>query len=305
LTGERESYFVNYSENISELAETIQRGWYYYGQKLLTEDRKRGTDPLVVQSLSKFIFCIQNHDQIGNRAMGDRLNHKIPLNEFKAASALLLTVPSTPLLFMGQEWASSSPFQFFTDHHKDLGKLVTEGRRREFQAFSAFSDHARLEEIPDPQALETFMNSKLKWEERTQSNSAHSQVFQFYRKLIALRKLEPALRTADRTNCIISILDNNTLQLVRKPPITGAFSTESVIISIVHMKHQVGDGTVMSFLVFTDPNEQWLREKKFEIVLTSEDENMSMKPKLIKENDGYHKIEFICASAIILKEIKS
>jgi len=236
--------------------------------------------------------------------MGDRLNHKVPFNEFKAASALLLTVPSTPLLFMGQEWACSSPFQFFTDHHKDLGKLVTEGRRREFQAFSAFSDHARLEEIPDPQALETFMNSKLKWEERTQSNSTHSQIFQFYRKLIALRKLEPALRTADRTNCIISILDNNTLQLVRKPPITGDFSTDSVIISIVHMKHQVGDGTVMSFLVFADPNELWLREKKFEIVLTSEDEKMSMKPKLIKENGGYYKVEFVCASAIILKEIK-
>ena len=94
--------------------------------------------------------------------MGERLNHQIAPNLYKTASALLLLIPETPMLFQGQEWASSSPFQFFTDHNAELGKLVTEGRRREFGKFKAFNDPAIREKIPDPQAESTFTNSKLK-----------------------------------------------------------------------------------------------------------------------------------------------
>lgn len=106
--------------------------------------------------------CIQNHDQIGNRAMGERLNHQLSPHLYKTASALLLLIPATPMLFQGQEFSSSSPFQYFTDHNAELGKLVTEGRRREFGKFKAFNDPATREKIPDPQAQTTFENSKLK-----------------------------------------------------------------------------------------------------------------------------------------------
>jgi len=85
------------------------------------------------------IFCLQNHDQIGNRPFGRRLHHQIDPALFRALSAVLLVAPETPLLFMGQEWAASSPFLYFTDHHQELGRLVTEGRRREFSRFDAFA----------------------------------------------------------------------------------------------------------------------------------------------------------------------
>ena len=85
--------------------------------------------------MHRFVACLQNHDQIGNRPRGDRLNHSIAPESWRAASVLLLTAPMTPLLFMGQEWAASTPFQFFTDLEPELGSLVTDGRRREFSNF--------------------------------------------------------------------------------------------------------------------------------------------------------------------------
>ena len=105
---------------------TIKRGWWR-GQ----------SDPAGV-SYPQFIYCLQNHDQIGNRALGDRLHHGIDAATYRAATALLLLLPQTPLLFMGQEWAASTPFCYFTDHHDELGVLVSEGRRREFADFTGF-----------------------------------------------------------------------------------------------------------------------------------------------------------------------
>ena len=112
--------------------------------------------------MPRFVHCIQNHDQVGNRALGERLQHLIELDAYRAASALLLLCPATPLLFMGQEWAASTPFLLFTDHNAELGRLVTDGRRAEFAGFTAFSG----ELVPDPQARATFERSKLRWDER-------------------------------------------------------------------------------------------------------------------------------------------
>ena len=113
-----------------------------------------------------FIFCIQNHDRIGNRAFGERLNHQVDAATYRAASALLLLAPQTPLLFMGQEWAASSPFLFFTDHEPELGRRVREGRLREFRSYRAFQEATALERIPDPQDEATFLTSRLDWSER-------------------------------------------------------------------------------------------------------------------------------------------
>src|SRR6185503_3750749 len=122
------------------------------------------------------IYCIQNHDQIGNRALGDRFESG---EVFRSASLLLLFLPMTPLLFMGQEWGASSPFLYFTDHEPELGKLISAGRSREFEAFPEFADPARRAKIPDPQAYSTFIDSKLCWEEREMPE--HAATLALYR----------------------------------------------------------------------------------------------------------------------------
>ena len=131
--------------------------------------------------MRKCVVCLQNHDQVGNRAMGDRLHQEIDTASWRAASALLLTVPMTPLLFMGQEWAASTPFRYFTDHEPALGRLVTEGRRREFKDFPEFAAEGAEARIPDPQAVATFEASRLQWNERNRGE--HKRVLALYRRL--------------------------------------------------------------------------------------------------------------------------
>eukprot|EP01113_Clastostelium_recurvatum_P012486 TRINITY_DN1649_c0_g1_i3.p1 TRINITY_DN1649_c0_g1~~TRINITY_DN1649_c0_g1_i3.p1 ORF type:complete len:716 (+),score=111.68 TRINITY_DN1649_c0_g1_i3:61-2148(+) len=212
--GDNESYFRFFSGTADDIATTIKQGWWYVGQQLdmvnvaddaepaqadeqkvsdtdkdtktekKEEKKTRGSDPKGIPH-GAFVVCIQNHDQVGNRPDGDRLHHVVPPTQYLAASALMLLAPQTPLLFQGQEWACSTPFCFFTDHNQDLGKLVTEGRRREFKDFSAFAKRS-IESIPDPQAEKTFRNSCLKWEEAQAKE--HVAVLQAYKQLLALRK---------------------------------------------------------------------------------------------------------------------
>jgi maltooligosyltrehalose trehalohydrolase len=162
---------------------------------------------------SAFVHCIQNHDQVGNRAMGERLDQDIPLPVYRALSALLLLSPYTPLLWMGQEWAASTPFQFFTDFPKELGQLVTEGRRNEFKAFAAFADPAVRDHIPDPQAEETFVHSRLRWEER--SEAPHKGMLALYSELLAMRRTNQALRLHDRGHFSVTALGDRALALRR------------------------------------------------------------------------------------------
>ena len=164
LAGDNEGYYRDYTGSMSNLAGTLNQGWHFTGQYSTHLQEHRGTDPTGIPP-RRFVFCIQNHDQIGNRALGERLHHQIDLAAYRAASVLLLCAPATPLLFMGQEWAATTPFLYFTDHPEELGKLVTEGRRNEFRHFSAFSDAAARERIPDPQDQATFRASRLDWSE--------------------------------------------------------------------------------------------------------------------------------------------
>lgn len=181
LAGDRAGYYSDYDGSPASIARTLRNGWFYEGQHSQYRGHSRGT-PTEDLERNRFVICIQNHDQIGNRAHGERLNHQVSAESYRAASGLLLLAPETPLLFMGQEWAASSPFQYFTDHHEQLGQLVTEGRRREF---SDFPDFARAA-IPDPQAESTFFRSQLKWMEREQP--VHAEMLRWYTRLIELRK---------------------------------------------------------------------------------------------------------------------
>jgi maltooligosyltrehalose trehalohydrolase len=196
VAGDSHGYYRGYPATTAALAETAQRGWYPAGPfapktapapaatPAATPGKTHATtsahDPAWVRQ-EQFVFCIQNHDQVGNRARGDRLHHAIELDVYRAVSALLLFLPELPLLFMGQEWAASAPFQYFTDHHDELGQRVREGRRREFSAFPDFDG-----EVPDPQSPATFSRSKLDWAEL--EKPPHHGVHALYRDLLARRR---------------------------------------------------------------------------------------------------------------------
>lgn len=185
LTGLRESYFASYAGSSDELAATLERGWFYTGQAFpFWNGRGRGADCSHLPPYS-FVYCIENHDQVGNRALGERLEHLVDPALFRAASMLLCLSPYPPLLFMGQEWAASSPFLFFTQHEGELGRAVSEGRRKEF-AQAGLNASIRPEDIPDPQELMTFVRSKLDWTEL--QAQPHRDILALYRECLRVRK---------------------------------------------------------------------------------------------------------------------
>jgi maltooligosyltrehalose trehalohydrolase len=211
MTGEREGYYANFQGNSTELAQTLAHGWFYRGQTESASGVARGGDPAGLAA-QQFVYCISNHDQVGNRAFGERLSHVTSTAAYRAASALLCLVPQTPMLFMGQEWAASTPFKFFTDHEAELGKAITSGRRREFRHFSAFRDSAVLETIPDPQARGTFLDSKLPWEEMHEP--AHAGVLLLYWEFLELRRTHAAFRGSNRDNRVVLDLGDGIVALL-------------------------------------------------------------------------------------------
>ncbi|HVJ89947.1 MAG TPA: malto-oligosyltrehalose trehalohydrolase, partial [Labilithrix sp.] len=189
LTGERDGYYAAYEGGAAELARVIEKGWLYEGQVYAPTEEPRGRRATL--SHEHLVYCIQNHDQVGNRALGNRLTEDVSLEAFMGASLLLLFLPALPLIFMGQEWAATTPFIYFTDHEAELGAAVTRGRRDEFKKFRAFHDPTLRERIPDPQALSTFERSKLRWSER--SSGRHAEVLSLYRKMLHLRAHDAVL----------------------------------------------------------------------------------------------------------------
>lgn len=193
LTGAQENYYADYSGSTEDLALAVEEGFIYQGKTSKVTGEPSGTK-VTDEPASTFVFCIQNHDQVGNRPFGERLNHLIDSGRYAVSSTLLLFSPQTPLLFMGQEFGASTPFLYFTDHNEELGHLVTEGRRNEFKGFRAFADEDLRDSIPDPQALSTFESSRLKLGER----EAHAGVYNLYQTLLRLRREDPVLSNGNR-----------------------------------------------------------------------------------------------------------
>jgi maltooligosyltrehalose trehalohydrolase len=274
LAGDSEGYFGDFTGVARDIAKTLQQGWFYTGQRTPRSGEPRGTDPSAVDP-RRMVICIQNHDQIGNRAFGDRLHHSIDLAAYRAASALLLVAPETPLLFMGQEWAATSPFVFFTDHEPDLGRKITEGRRQEFSEFSPFADPEARNRIPDPQAAATFEGSRLTWDEITAP--PHAGVLQLYRALLALRR---DLHSDSAASFAVSALDDRTVAVAR-----GAH------VIVVRL---AGAGTVTL-------DRLTIGRAAYDIVLTTEDSDFSTDPHLPQVRNGGQAIEFAGPAAVVLK----
>ncbi len=188
LTGERDGYYADFG-SVDDLAKALRQAFVYDGRFSAYRRRRHGR---AFSGLSghRFLAYGQDHDQIGNRARGERLAHLVGPAKARIAAALVLLSPFVPMLFQGEEWAASTPFQYFTDHDAELGRRIRDGRRHEFASFGW--DPLT---IPDPQDRATFERSKLRWEERALAE--HVAMLAWYRDLIALRRAEPALRDGD------------------------------------------------------------------------------------------------------------
>ncbi len=197
LTGETFGYYADF-EPLSALAKVMEKGFFHDG----TWSSFRGADhgrPVDTSRMPawRLVVSNQNHDQVGNRARGDRLTEALDDDQLAVAALLTLAGPFTPMLFQGEEWAASTPFQFFTSHpEEDLGHAVSEGRVREFSKMAWDVDS-----VPDPQDPETYQRSNLDWAEIEEGR--HAVVLQVYRELAALRRRTPELTDPDlrRTSC--------------------------------------------------------------------------------------------------------
>jgi maltooligosyltrehalose trehalohydrolase len=192
LTGEDNGYYADYAhDTVGKLARVLAEGWVYQGEHSAYLSAARGEACADLPPYAHVLF-LQNHDQIGNRAFGERLTTLASEPALEAAIALQMLCPQIPLIFMGEETAATTPFLFFTDHHGDLATAVREGRRKEFAGFAAFADAESCERIPDPNAPETFAASIPRAESPAR--------FAFYQRLIALRMQEIVPRLPGTTS---------------------------------------------------------------------------------------------------------
>ncbi|MGI8539654.1 MAG: malto-oligosyltrehalose trehalohydrolase [Rubrobacteraceae bacterium] len=186
LTGEEVSYYSDYSDApVKALGRCLAEGFAFQGEPSRHRGNERG-EPSKALPPANFVSFIQNHDQVGNRAFGDRITALAKPEAVRAAMEIYLLSPQIPMLFMGEEWAASSPFLFFCDFEGELSEMVREGRRGEFAAFPEFSDEKTRERIPDPGSEETFLASKLRWEEIGEPE--HGRWLAFYKRLLAVRR---------------------------------------------------------------------------------------------------------------------
>ena len=161
-SGEGVGYYADYLGDTDKLGRALAQGFAFQGEIMPYRESERG-EPSAGLPPTAFVSFIQNHDQIGNRAFGDRINAFAPPEAVAAASAVYLLLPQVPMLFMGEEWAAAEPFPFFCDFEGDLADAIRKGRRNEFAKFPAFRDEKQRERIPDPLAIETFVSAKLDW----------------------------------------------------------------------------------------------------------------------------------------------
>lgn len=195
LTGDTGGYYIDYAEDtIDRLGRALCTGFVYQGDSSVYQGGRVRGEKSAHLPLTAFVSFLQNHDQVGNRAFGERIADIVPREAVQAAMAVNLLAPQIPLLFMGEEWGAVQPFYFFTDFHDELAVAVREGRRREFARFPQFADPEALAKIPDPNALSTFEASRLDWS--AVALPSGKEWHAFTRELLRLRQsiIVPRLR---------------------------------------------------------------------------------------------------------------
>jgi len=220
LTGEHEGYYGDYADKPAErLARCLREGFGYQGEPSPHRGGKPRGSPSAALPPMAFVLFLQNHDQIGNRAFGERLTTLADPRALEAATALQLLAPQVPLIFMGEETASKAPFLFFTDHNPELAKAVREGRKAEFSTFSHFSDPALIARLPDPNARDSFEHSR-----PVPEGGCAAARSLFYHELLKVRRAE----------------------IVPRLPNTHALDAHALGAAAVVARWQMGDGSLLT-----------------------------------------------------------
>jgi maltooligosyltrehalose trehalohydrolase len=207
LTGESAGYYDGYG-SVSALATVMKQGYLWTGQHNAFRGRRYGLTPQTTNG-AQFVVCAQNHDQVGNRMLGERLTALVSSDKIRLAAAAVVLSPFIPMLFMGEEYAEKAPFQYFTSHSdKDLIEAVRKGRAAEFAEFQWQG------EAPDPHDEETFERSRLDW--ASLQKDEHQSIHRLYRELLALRNSTPALRSLDLTKVETFADDERGVLLVQR-----------------------------------------------------------------------------------------
>jgi malto-oligosyltrehalose trehalohydrolase len=187
LSGEGFGYYRDYAPDATRLlARALAEGFAYQGEPSAHRGGAPRGEPSAALAATSFVDFLQNHDQVGNRAFGERIGALAGDREVRAATVVLLLAPALPLLFMGEEWNASTPFLFFSDFGGELGAAVTAGRRREFAGWPGFGDEAATARVPDPQDPATMRASALRWDERALPN--HTSMLALHTELLARRR---------------------------------------------------------------------------------------------------------------------
>ena len=219
LTSEQIGYYQDFGK-CEQLAKAFKESFVYSWQYSPERRRYHGSDASAFPG-HQFVVCTQNHDQVGNRMLGERMSHLVSFEGAKLAAGALLLSPNIPLLFMGEEYGEVSPFLYFVSHtDPDLVEAVRAGRKKEFSAFHLEGEYS------DPQGPETFQKSQLRWEDRKEGK--HKVLWELHQLLIQFRRTIPALKNLDKQNLEASSVEEDKLLLLRR------WSSESQIFAILN-----------------------------------------------------------------------
>ncbi|HEX3425063.1 MAG TPA: malto-oligosyltrehalose trehalohydrolase [Acidimicrobiales bacterium] len=250
LSGERDGYYADFGA-LGQVAKALRDAWVFTGDFSPYRRRVHGRRAPELSG-SQFVVFLQNHDQVGNRAVGDRIT-SMPLvrkrpGRARVGAALMLLSPFVPMLFQGEEWAASSPFLYFTDHRDpDLGRAVSEGRRREFASFGwAPSD------VPDPQDPSSFTRSKLDWDEVV--SGEHASMLTWYRELISLRRQHPELADGRRDQVHTAYDEDEEWLAMRRGAVIVAANLASVAKTVVIPTVFAIEGDTGTLLAASEPD---------------------------------------------------
>jgi maltooligosyltrehalose trehalohydrolase len=220
--GKERGYYVDFG-SVAKLAKALTKTFVQDGTYSKYRGRNHGR-PVDDLSPHQFLGYIQTHDQVGNRAIGDRVEQIVGMDRAKVAAGIVLTGPFIPMIFQGEEFAASTPFQYFADHEdSEMAGAVKEGRRGEFAAFGW-----NPADIPDPESVETFQRSKLRWDEVHQGR--HEEMLEWYRRLIQLRRGSPSLNDGEPGQTTASFSEEKKWLVIERGAVTvmGNLGTEAV-----------------------------------------------------------------------------